>query len=317
MKTTHANTSRTPLPWHVECPPYPAAGYPHDFAREEWRNAHAAIAEAEYWLDPQRLASSVASLHKYAQMMAEGRGRKPSGDLRHPVPRDYIESTTEAQRAQYEAKRDGALKIVRAIENGDVVDVRGSFSSRHGTSSFYDDSGQMVHDLEAEAEAALDELFSRPRLVMRGEDEADAVRKAETLRVIAEEMARIENMDDAQVTEYLREYGVTESKPVLYHGEKPETLEEYTAALRYRDKGRKIEAKAAKDAATKVRTAARRAAEEADPVGTKAAKLDKARSKAKDRQQRFRSNETSEQAAERKAKDAAAARARRAAKARR
>lgn len=306
-----AYTSRVALPWDAECPPYPSAGYPHEAAREEWRNAHAAIAEAEYRLDPQRIASCVAALQKYDQACAQGRGRKPSGDLRHPVPRDYVETTTVALRTKYMASRDRALATVRAIENGDVVSVRYCFPLQRRTTSSYDAEGPMVHDGNAEAEAALDEVFNRPRLILRGEDEDAERRKAETRRFYAEEMAKIENMDDAQFTEYLRDCGATPEPPVLYRGKAPETMEEYTAALRYRDKGKKIAAKAAKDEATKARTAARRAAEEADAVSTAAAKAAKATAKSNDRQKNRRANETTEQAAVRRAKDAAAKKARR------
>lgn len=214
--TTHIPCAA--LPWQAECPPYPSAGYPHDAAREEWRNAHAAIAEAEYGLDPQRIATTVAALHKYDQACADGRGRKPSGDLRHPVPRDYIETTTAAWRARYEARRDRALATIRAIENGDVVGVRFSFTSQQRTTSSYDAEGRLVHDCNAEAGAALDELFDRPQLILRGEDEEAKRRSAETRRLLKEEMARIENMDDAQVSEYLRDCGVTPEPPVLYRG---------------------------------------------------------------------------------------------------
>jgi hypothetical protein len=229
------------------------------------------------------------------------------------VHRDYVETTTAAQRALYEADRDRALATVRAIENGEVVDVRCSFTSQRGTTSSYDAEGRLVHNRNAEAETALDELFNRPRLILRGEDEEAERRKAETRRFFAEEMTRIENMDDAQVSEYLRDCGVTPEQPVLYRGRTPETMEEYTAALRYRDKGKKIAAKAAMVEATKARTAARRAAEEADPVSTAAAKAAKAREKANDRQKNRRANETSQQAAVRRANDAAAKKAKRAA----
>ncbi|MGH6979432.1 MAG: hypothetical protein ACRED4_09105, partial [Brevundimonas sp.] len=280
---------------------------------EEWRDAHAAIAEAEYRLDPQRIASLVAALHGHAQAQAKGRGRKPSGDLRHPVPRDYVESTTAAQRALYEASRDRALATVRAIENGDVVDVRYSLTPQNHTTSSYEAEGRLVHNRNAETDAALDELFSRPRLILRGEEEEAERRQTESRRFFAEEMAKIENMDDAQVTEYLRECGVTPEQPVLYRGKTPETMEEYTAGLRYREKGKKIAAKAAKDQAIKARTAARRAAEEADPVSAATSKAAKASEKANDRQKNRRANETPEQTAVRRANDAAAKKAKRAA----
>lgn len=306
-----AHASYKSLPWDAECPPYPLAGYPHDAARAEWSEAHAAIAKAEYCLDPKRIASTVAALHKYAQCQAEGRGRKPSGDLRHPVPRDYVETTTADQRARHEADRDRALATVRAIENGDVVDVRCSFAPDRGTQDFYDEGGQLVHNWQSEAEAALDELFAKPRLILRGEDEEAQRRMAESRRISDEEMAKIENMDEAQITKYLQDCGVTPRPPVLYWGEAPQTTTEYIAALRYLGKAKKIAAKAAKDAATKARTAARRAAEERDPVRTAAAKAAKARAKAKGRQKNRRANETPEQTATRRANDAAAKKARR------
>ena len=68
-------------------------------------------------------------------------------------------------------------------------------------------------------------------------------------------------------------------------------------------------------ALTKIRTAKRKEAEAADPEGTKAAKATTARMKGNDRIKRHRANETTEQAAERRAKNAAAGRARRAKKA--
>lgn len=309
--TSKAHPPYDALPWDAECPPYPLAGFPHDAARAAWREVHAAIARAKYCLDPQRIASTVATLHKYAQTEAEGRGRKPSGDLRHPVPRDYVETTTAAERARYEADRDRALGTLRALENGDVVDVRGSLAPSRGTADFYDAGGQLAPNWQSEAEAALDELFGNPRLILRGGAEEAERRTAESRRFVDEEMAKIESMDDTQFTRYLQDCGVTPEPPALYLGEVPQTMEEYVAALRYREKAKKIAAKAAKDAATKARTADRRAAEERDPVNTAAAKAAKARAKANDRQKNRRANETPEQTAIRRANDAAAKKARR------
>lgn len=82
-------------------PPFPAAGLDDPDVREAWDAAYRDAAEARFLLQPVILKAYAEAQLACEKWDAEERGRKPSGDLRHPVPRNRLVRIT----AELTAKR--------------------------------------------------------------------------------------------------------------------------------------------------------------------------------------------------------------------
>ena len=256
-----------------EVPPFPPAGLDDPDVRDEWSMAHQNAAEARFQLQPQVLRAYAEAQLAWERWVATEKGRKPSGDLRHPVPRDRLEQITAEMRDRHERSIMRAEKTIGAIASGDVVGVE-----------HIDMGGD---------EAA-------PILVLQSElDRKAAAQRARANRTPAE-IEAAEAAWDEMVERMIAELPPPEPEreipnlPDLPSDREPTAgeLAAFSNAIRkhlaYEERGDQIEAKRKKDAATKARTNARRVAEQADPDGTAAGKQAVKLAKAADRQRRWR-----------------------------
>ena len=205
-------------------------------------------------------------------------GRKPSGDLRRPVPRDRLLQITKEMKERHSKRLSRAVAAINDIESGDVV-------------------GAEMLDLGV---GPYEDEISIPMLIRRSSLE----RKQAKANRSPEEVAAAEAVWDELVESMIAELpdddqeGVQPPEistlPDLPADREPSEaeLQAYVSAIdkhvRYEIRGEQIEAKRQRDARTKAQTEARRAAELADPEGTAAAKDAVRRAKAADRQRRWR-----------------------------
>jgi len=271
----------------VEVPPLPPAGLDHPEVRVEWERAHCAAVEARFRLQPSVLRAYADAQLACERWDSEQRGRKPSGDLRHPVPRNRLQQITEEMTLQNKLSLARAEGVIRSIETGDVVGVE-----------YFDADKQRP-------------WIRVPMLVLQSTLDREAERQHSRANRSAKDTAADEAKWDEMVEELLAE--LPEKKPELVIPNLPElpTDREPTASevaaldyairkhLRYVERGEQIEAKRKKDAATKVRTAAKREAEQANPEGTAAAKKAVHLNKAAERQRRWRERKNIDKDADR------------------
>lgn len=284
-----------PIPQHLpqrrpvfEAPSFPEAGLDEDAVRSEWVAAHSTAHEARFLLQPDVLKAYAEAKLTREKWEAEQRGRKPSGDLRHPVPRDRLMRIMQEMTAQHGIAQERALRTIEAIATGDVVrveylDLMGERDSSDRVAGRWRHGGTCVpililqSDLDNEA-ALRDAKANRSPEQIEADDRAWEEMLSRALSHAPEDQAEPEVPD---LPEWPTDRDPTKaevaalSNAVLRH-------------VRYLERGRQIEAQRERDAEVKSRTAARRAVELADPVGTAAAKKATQLAKAAERQQRWR-----------------------------
>ncbi|RYE61259.1 MAG: hypothetical protein EOP20_00105 [Hyphomicrobiales bacterium] len=231
---------------------------------------------------------------------AEQGGRKPSGDLRYPVPRNRLEQITQEMISKQEAIRARAERTVHAVQTGDVVGVKvfeGFDVPHQGTDD--EDEGDLEHDAE-EHVASNSNCPRFVTLILQSElDHKAALQRAKANRTpeeIEAEEVEWERMIDEMAANLPPETPETEppNLPDWPNDREPTNSELWALnnAIRkhvdYLEVGRKIEAQRQHDAAIKVRTKAKREAEQADPDGAAAAKKAAKLANAADRQRRWR-----------------------------
>jgi hypothetical protein len=174
-----------------------------------------------------------------------------------------------------------AASTIHSIETGDVVGVEYFDPFNDGGEGSYEGEGIPILILQSELDRKVSKKRARANRTP-GEIEAD---DAEWEEMVAEMMAELPPEEPELLIPNIpelptnREPSTSEVAALSYAIEKH---------LRYLKVAGQIEAKRERDAATKVRTAARRQAEQANPEGTAKAKKAVMRSKAADRQRRFR-----------------------------
>jgi len=266
-----------PLPRaSVEVPPFPPAALDHPEVRAEWERAHRAAAEARFLLQPPVLKAYTEAKLACERWDSKQRGRKPSGDLRYPVPRERLDQIRREMTLGHESMLARAEGSIRSIATGDVVGVE---------------------YFGADEESPWIQI---PVLVLQSDLDREAQRKRSTASRTPEQVAEEEANWDEMVEELMAD--LPEREPELVFPNLPELPadREPTACeaaawvsaiskhLRYVERGEQIEAKRRNDAAKKVRTAAKREAERKNPESTAAAKKAVQRSKAAERQRRWR-----------------------------
>jgi len=267
------------IPGHIsrdlprtEVPPFPEGALDDPDVREEWARAHQDSTEAHFMLEPKVLRAYAEAQLAAERWDAQQGPRKPSGDLKHPVPRDRLNSITREMKGRHKRTIARSGRIANAISSGDVARVEPceDFGPRFVT------------------------------LVLKSDLERREAEKAAKANRTPEQVAMEEDAWDELIDGMLAE--LPPEKPELEIPSLPElpTDRDPTAAemrsfvnavrrhIDYVEVGEKIEAKRKADAATKLRTKARLDAEKADPVGTETAKKEQSLSKAADRQRRWR-----------------------------
>jgi len=267
----------SPSQVHQKRPAYPASGLDHPDVRAAWFEAHDRLRLYRAFLEPEALRRAAESSLRQARMQAETRGRKPSGDLRHPVPRDFQQMHITKSRSDYEAAVARSLQTIQDIETGQVVGVK-----------VWDDGGGDHHIERDDNRHILNTPFRFVTLT--------------TVRDMEREGARVQALADRTPEQIEAEEAAIEASNAAFlaeleAGPKPTGNPFYdrTAGL--------IKAKAAKDTATKERTAARKRAEAMDPEGTLNAKQERARKQAANRKQKERTKKTPDQLAAAREKD--------------
>lgn len=261
-----------------EAPPYPSRGLDHPAVRAEWDSLHRKALEARFLLEPLVLRAYAEAQLACEKWDARQRGRKPSGDLRHPIARDRLEQIVAKMTKQHEQTIERAEATIAAIASGDVVDV----------DMLQVDVGRADIDIDV------------PKLILKSELDRKAAKQLKRANRTPEEISAARAEWDDMVERMIADLQPDEPEPEIPNlpdlpGDREPTALEVAAfsnAIRkhisYLERGEQIEAKKRRDAAIKSRTAARRAAEEADPQGSLAAKEAVRRAKAADRQRRWR-----------------------------
>lgn len=253
----------------LEVPPFPAAGLDDPHVRKEWDAAHRAAAEARFLIQPTILKAYADAQLACEKWDAVQRGRKPSGDLRHPVPRDRLRRIMAEMTDRHQTTIARSERTLRAIETGDVVGVSvdGGFTSRDDGLGIADDYEPLFvtlilqSDLDRKA-AAQRARYNRTPEEVAAEGEAWDRMVEEMISNLPPEEPEVEipNLPDLP----------TDREPTA--GEIWALSNAVGRHMAYLKKGEQIEAKRKKDAQTKLRTSARRTAELADPIGTATAK---------------------------------------------
>lgn len=282
-------------------PPYPEAGLEDSDVREAWATAHREIENARYMLEAKVLRAYAEAQLACEKWDSEQGGRKPSGDLRYPVPRNRLARIKQEMATKHETTLSRAEATVRAIETGDVVGVK--VHEGFGLPSFGPedpDEDGLDHDLDSWNAHSHDPGPRFVTLILQSElDRRAALQRAKDNRTTEEieaEEAEWERMIDEMVANLPPEVPDPEPPNLPdWPADREPTRQELWALSNalakhadYLAVGRKIEAQRQRDAETRIRTQAKREAEEADPVGTAAAKKAAKLSSAAERQRRWR-----------------------------
>jgi hypothetical protein len=254
----------------VEVPPYPAAGLDDPDVRDEWERAHREAAEARFRLRPKVLRAYAEAQLAWEKWHSARGDRKPSGDLRRPVPRDRLQQIVAEMEREHKRAIALAESTINSIETGDVVGVEiVVFRGKRGASARVP---RFV------LQSVLDRRRARAnRTPEEVEAEWDEMMEAMLANLPPEEPElEIPNLPDLP----------TDREPTS--GEIAAFSNAVLRHVKYVERGKQIEAKRRKDAATKVRTAKKREAEQADPEGTAAAKHAEKLRKTAERQRRYR-----------------------------
>lgn len=271
---------------HLEVPAFPAAGLDDPEVREVWAKAHLEIAEARFMLQPKVLRAYAEAQLSAERWDADQRGRKPSGDRRRPVPRDRLEAILREMNSEHERTIERARTDVDSIASGDVVGVE-----------------------------VCDNFEFRVLTLVRKSDLAREAAKTEVLKTrTPEQVAADEAAWELMIEETIAEDVLTGelqrrtpeanlwALPELPMDREPTASEAWEfvraveAQVDYQITGEKIEEKRRKDAETKVRTQAKREAEQANPEAAAASKEEMRLKKAADRQRRFRERQKAQKA---------------------
>ena len=271
-----------------QAPAFPEAGLDDDAVRSEWTTAHATAHEAHFLLDPEVLRAYANARLAREKWEAQQRGSKPSGDLRHPVPRNRLQKIVEEMTAQHGQAIARAEKVIAAIAGGDVArveyfDMMGEKDSSDRVARRWRHGGINVPIL----------IFQSDLDRRAAAEEARASRSAEEIEAEEQAWDEMIALALADTTDHLAELEVPDLPD--WPTDRDPTRAEVAALshavlrhVRYVERGRQIEAQRQRDADIKARTAARRAAALADPEGAAAAKKVVQLEKAAERQRRWR-----------------------------
>lgn len=262
----------------VDQPPFPAAGLDHPAVRGEWASAHRTLAEARYRLQPAVLRAYAETQVARDKWESQQRGRKPSGDLRHPVPRDRLERIVAEMTLKHEREIARAESTIHAIETGDVVGVR-----FFGLGGDADEGDVPMLVLQSALDRKAAEQYARANRTPE-QIEADEAKWDEMVEELLADLPPSEPESEQEIP----------NLPSLPTDRQPTRSEiaAFSSAIRqhlnYLERGEQIQAKRKKDAATKVRTRARLEAERANPERAAEAKAAVKLRKAAERQRRWR-----------------------------
>lgn len=269
-----------PAPRNVLCPDYPELGLDHPDARDIWEEAHLDLAKAQYMLEPKILRAYSENQLEIERWEARQLGRKPSGDLRHPVPRNRLSAIVKEIRSQQEKAIHSANRKITAISTGDVAYV--SIEKLPGTRNR---SGSTFPFLVLQSD--LDQRAARKNMT----DEQRDLERAKWEQIVDELVAELTPQVPEPAPPYLPDLPLDRTPT-------DKEVSDFVTAVHthidYLEKGQKIDDKKQEDARTKIRTQQRLEAEKADPEGTAAAKKELARQKAADRQRRYRERQKSQ-----------------------
>ena len=269
--------SHVPPRPNVDVRPFPPAGLKHRAVREQWSSAHLKVAEGRYRLQPYVLRAYAEAQLACERWDAQQGGKKPSGDLRYPVPRNRLQQIVAKMTEEQELSIRRSEDMIDAIASGDIVGVEMLRVNVGRRGSIV--CPMFTRQSELDRKAALEQAKANRT---PEEIEAEDAQRDEMIERLIADLPEAESVLE------------TPNLPDLPLG-RPPTRAEIAAFsnaverhVNYVEKGRKIEAQRQKDAEVKVRTAARKAAEEADPQGAAEAKLAIKQQKAADRQRRWR-----------------------------
>ncbi len=282
------------------CPPFPALGLDHPAVRREWEDAHRFAEMDRYMLRPEVLNAWAEHYLQAARYDAQQRGRKDSGDNRRSVARDFLQDTRAELRARHEGSLRRHLEMIQTIASGDAEVHQGeAIEGSHHVYRIGEDDARIDWN---RTEWGTDGIEVRSRSKREREEADRAARKAERAAMTPEEDAA---RFDAWVAEVMAEPILRPEEPDLSGMfDMPDDPDDWSPQLidsmiAYVGKATDIAQKKFERQMTKVRTAQRKEADAADPEAAKAAKLDKARSKGKDREARRNASMTPEQRKER------------------
>lgn len=301
-----------PLQDRALVPALPPQALDHPKVREEWIASHEAAHRARYMLRPDILEAWANFDLQTARWEAHQAGRKASGDLRQPVPRDFLKNAKETLQARYTSSLESALSMIETIASGDAEVFQGpSYGGSHHLVRMSEDDLRIDWSLTELENDGL-QVVSRKR-----REEREAATAARSARTPEEREADFDALMEKMLAQPMPQRVEPNLTGLFPLPDNPDELEGNVleAMVGYIAVAVNMAETQHAKALTKIRTAKRKEAEAADPEGTKAAKATTARMKGNDRIKRHRANETTEQAAERRAKNAAAGRARRAKKA--
>lgn len=273
--------------------PFPAAALDDPDVREEWAMAHRNAAEARFLMQPAVIKAYAEAQLACEKWDAKERGRKPSGDLRHPVPRNRLDRIVAELTDKQATAVARAERTIHAIESGDVVGVE------------VDEGFQLLQEyrVAVDGKRCRDRDYSGLRvvtLVLQSElDRKAALQRAKDNRTpeqVEAENVAWERMIEDMVANLPPDSPALEvpNLPELPTHREPTEGELWAVSnairkhTRYLERGAQIEAQRLKDAETKVHNRAKREAEKADPEGTAAAKQAAKLSKSAERQRRWR-----------------------------
>lgn len=273
----------------VDIPSYPEGALDDPDVRDEWEKAHRDAAEARFQLLPVVLRTHAENQLAIERWDARQRGRKPSGDLRHPVRRDRLEKILMEMSARHYGAISRSLRTIEAIASGDVIGVE-----VHDTLS-----PPLKNDRRSRKEQRKKMNYGGYRfvtLVLRSEldreaarlvrtPEQIAIRAAEWEQVVQEMLANLPPDEPEQEIPNLPDLPVDR---LPTRGEVRAFSQAVKRHLDYVDRGKRIQAKADRDAQIKVRTQATREAAQADPEASEAMRQATKLKKAADRQRRLR-----------------------------
>lgn len=272
-----------PAPRTITTPEYPQVGLDHPEARKVWESAHLSLAKARYMLEPKVLRAYSEAQHQVEKWEALQRGRKPSGDLRHPVPRNRLSAIAKEMISEHEKAVEYANRNITAISTGDVAYVK--IEKLPGCKNRPGPTFPLLV-LQSDLDRRAAELTARENLT----DEQRELEDDKWEQLITELLAKLTPEGPELVPPYLADLPL--DRPLT-----DKEVKDFGTAVQihvdYVETGRKIEAKRQADARTKVRTQQRLEAEKADPEGTAAAKKELARQKTADRQRRYRERQKS------------------------